>query len=110
MTTTERIAEIRKQLKEAFKGYKFSVVKRHYNGVDIAVLSAPYPMTDAQHQTVNPYYIRESFEGRTQEDLLKIREIAYSGVTYRETGDYGSQPDLYIDISIGKWNRPFQVN
>ena len=31
-------------------------------------------------------------------------------VSYRETGDYGTQPDFYTYITIGKWDRPFQVN
>lgn len=109
MSITARIAEIRKELKYAFKGYKLSVVNYHYNGVSIYVLAAPYEMTTQKSEQVNPYYIDRTYTGRTAEDLSKISRIASRGVRYYETGDYGTQPDFYVNISIGRWDRPFEV-
>ena len=109
-STKERVSEIRQTLKSEFKGYKFSVTISNYNGVDIYILNAPYEMTSKKYEQVNCYHINSFYDGKVKEDLLKINEIASEGVTYRETGDYGYQPNFYVNISIGKWDKEFKVN
>jgi hypothetical protein len=109
MTNKERISEIRNELKATFKGYKFSIRKDNWYGVFISILEAPYQMTQERYEQVNEFYIAQHYSGQTREDLLKINEIASRGVTYRETGDYGTQPDFYVSISIGNFNNPFKL-
>jgi hypothetical protein len=42
--------------------------------------------------------------------LNVINTIASEGVTYRETGDYGTQPDFYVNIKIGEFSKPYIHN
>jgi len=94
--STQQVKEIRNELKKNFPTTKMSVTRRHYSGVQITILSSPIKLTDKKYQSVNHYYIS------------KINDIASTGVTYRETGDYGTQPSHYVTISIGDYERPFE--
>jgi hypothetical protein len=109
-TTTERVKEIRTQLKSEFPEIKFSVTKRDWNGVSISIMQSPYDLTEKQHEQVNQYRINDWYEGKPKEILSKIYQIANLGVSYRETGDYGTQPDFYVSINIGQWNKPYIKN
>jgi hypothetical protein len=112
-TTTDRVAEIREELKKEFPDFKFSIRKDGYNGVRISILSAPIDLMEGETEkyvSVNTYYINEHYKDRPQarEALSKIYEIASRGVTYRETGDYGTQPSFYVWINIGSYEKPFE--
>jgi hypothetical protein len=109
-TTTERVKTIRNELKNVLPAYKFSVTKRHYNGVSIVILSGPAKLTDENYEQVNTWYINEQPEGVKKNVLNIINKIASEGVTYRETGDYGTQPDFYVNIKIGEFNKPYIHN
>ena len=109
-TTTERVKEIRTQLKSEFPEIKFSVTKRDWNGVSISIMQSPYDLTEKQHEQVNQWRINDWYEGKAKEILSKIYQIANLGVSYRETGDYGTQPDFYVSINIGQWNKPYIRN
>lgn len=112
---TERVAEIREELKREFPDFKFSIRKDGYNGVRIAILSAPINLLEGEPEgtkyvDVNHYYIDEHFKDvpAVRDVLKKIYGIASRGVTYRETGDYGTQPDFYVYIKIGDSDKPFE--
>jgi hypothetical protein len=112
---TERVAEIREELKREFPDFKFSIRKDGYNGVRIAILSAPINLLEGEPEgtkyvDVNNYYIDENFKDvpAVRDVLKKIYGIASRGVTYRETGDYGTQPDFYVYIKIGEYDKPFE--
>jgi hypothetical protein len=107
MNTTQRVKEIRTKLKSLFPEVKFSVTKRHYNSMSISILSSPYDLTNEQHEQVNQWRIDEWHEGKAKEILTKVYEVSSEGITYRETGDYGTQPDFYVSINIGKWDKPY---
>jgi hypothetical protein len=109
-TTTERVKTIRNELKNVLPAYKFSVTKRHYNGVSIVILSGPAKLTDENYEQVNTWYIDEQPEGVKKNVLNIVNKIASEGVTYRETGDYGTQPDFYVNIKIGDYNKPYIHN
>ncbi len=109
-TTTERVKTIRCELKNALPAYKFSVTKRHYNGVSIVILSGPAKLTEENYEQVNTWYIYDQPEGVKKNVLNVINTIASEGVTYRETGDYGTQPDFYVNIKIGEFNKPYIHN
>ena len=109
-TTTERVKTIRNELKNVLPAYKFSVTKRHYNGVSIVILSGPAKLTDENYEQVNSWCIDEQPEGVKKNVLNIVNKIASEGVTYRETGDYGTQPDFYVNIKIGDYNKPYIHN
>ena len=108
-TTTKRVKAIRNELKNVLPAYKFSITKRHWNGVNIKLLSGP-KLIDEDYKDVNVYYIDETYTGATRNVLTIINKIAHEGVTYRETGDYGTQPDFYVHIRIGDYNKPYIHN
>ena len=90
----ERVAQIRAKLKEKYPYIKFSITKDGYNGVNIRILEAPIDFSDKENQ-------------KAKEALEDIENIASEGVTYRETGDYGNQPDFYVWVRVGTYDKPF---
>jgi hypothetical protein len=112
ISNTQRVANIRTKLKEEFPDSKFSIRKSSYNGVNINILSAPIDLLQGKDKTntqVNNYWIEKTYADNLEAlaYLKRINEIAHIGVTYRETGDYGTQPSFYVYISIGDYDKPF---
>ena len=107
--TTERVAEIRKELKALFPDFKISITKESYSTVAIAILEAPLLLTEKFYEQINHYCI-DSIEDEAKKSVLqKIMKVANAGVKYHETGDYGTQPSHYVSLAIGMWNRPFKM-
>lgn len=104
--STEQVKEIRQTLKKQFPKTKFSITRENYSGVAIRIIKSNVNF-QKEYQQVNQYYIAEHYTGAERELLLGIYEIASAGTTYRETGDYGSQPSHYVWITIGSWDKPF---
>lgn len=101
--TTERVAAIRKQLKAKFPEIKFSVTKRHWSVVDVAIMESPYDWPEP-YQDLNVYYL-----GRyPHSDILRaIHKIMNEGNgTLVHDGDYGAVPRFYTRLSIGRWDKP----
>lgn len=113
--STERVAEIRKQIKAQFPNFKISVTCRNYSTVCIAIIEAPFNMlidASKKYEDVNHFYIAEHYADYPQikEVLLQLYQIANSGNgTECEDGDYGTIPNFYVDINIGSWDKPFIV-
>ena len=115
--TTERVSEIRKELKREFPNFKFSITKRHHSTVVVAILAAPFNMlsdetNERRYEGVNHFYINEHYKENTKvrDILLKIEEIINNGnYTVCQDSDYGAIPSFYIDIKIGDWDKPFIV-
>lgn len=113
--STERVKEIRTELKSQFPDFKFSVRTENYSTVAIAILEAPFnmlPEDEKKYTGVNHFYIAEHYkdEPEIKEVLLKIKDIANKGNgTLVEDGDYGTVPNFYIDIKIGNYDNPFKV-
>lgn len=113
--STERVAEIRKQIKAQFPQFKISVTCRNYSTVCIAIIEAPFNMlidASKKYEDVNHFYIAEHYADYPQikEVLLELNKIANEGNgTECEDGDYGTIPNFYIDINIGSWDKPFIV-
>lgn len=111
---SERVSQIREKIKKEFPDFKFSITKKD-NGVRIAILSAPINLLEGtenerKYTSVNNFYIDEHYKDypEVRDALKKIDSIASEGVTYHETGDYGRQPNFYVDITIGQWDKPFE--
>lgn len=103
----ERVAEIRKQLKEEFKNIKFSVVREHYSSVNISIMSAPFKFTDKDYTTVSMYHISDY---ENAEILQRIHDIANEG-NYNRSDAMSDYFDVgfYVNIRIGKYDQPFKL-
>ena len=117
----EQAQAIRKELKKAFPKFKFSVTST-YNKVDIHVISGDI---DFEHKDLSfnesglrDYITRDSYienkdwERRSidiantkvkkfSEELLAITN-KHINFEYYETGDYGTQPNCYFYVTIGR--------
>lgn len=110
----ETVALVRKALKETFKGQnvKFSVVTRHHSTIDVAILEAPIQLESLEGRNINEYHYKKHFDG--QEDVIAliekvmsvINEKAPQGESYYDS-DYGNIPSHYINVSFGRWDKPF---
>ena len=109
--------EIRKELKKEFpasEGWTLSVTKRNHSSVHVAVMTAPIRMHDGEngYESVNYFRIAEHYREKPEvrDVLLKIYGIMNKGNhTISEDGDYGSVPEFYVDLSIGRWDKPFSI-
>ena len=116
--TTEKVKQMRDKLKELFpakKGWKFSVTREHYSKVNCSILTAPFDLrldTNKTYEDVNQYYVKERYNDNpaTKEVLLNILKVLNTDnydnsdvqTDYFEVGHY-------VSLSIGKWDKPFQV-
>ena len=112
--TSERVAEIRKEIKNQFPGFKISVTRRHSSTVCVAIMEAPFdllPNKEEKHETVDCYIKRHYADlPKTAEVLQKIYDIMDKGNrTMFNDVDYGDVPKFYTDLEIGQWDRPFKV-
>lgn len=62
------------------------------------------------HLSVNPFWLQEHYSGKCREFLVQLRDIMNDGNHDRSD----IQTDFfdvgwYIDIDIGKWNKPYQL-
>lgn len=111
--TTEQVAEMRKQIKQVYPakdGWKFSIVRCHGSEIQVAILKAPFKMIDRDYEQVNNYYIDNHYIGKTALVLNKIHKIIDSGNYDKSDSmtDY-FHVGWYKSISIGAWNKPFEV-
>lgn len=111
--------EVKKALETAFpksEGWEFSVTKEHHSTLKVAIMRAPVDLIEAkedeyvvshQYQNFNVYHLDNY---KNAEVLKKIKAIANAGNFDKSD----SQSDyfhvgFYLDISAGKWNKPFQM-
>lgn len=109
--STESVKEIRNELKSTFPKFKFSVRRDNYSSVIVTVLSGSIDFggTDIG---VNHYWIEDHWghNPKALEFLTKLNSIL--GREQRELvydGDYGSVPNYYYSISIGRWDKPYVI-
>ena len=127
--------EIKKALKAHFPRYRFSVTKEHHTGVAVSILSGPIDffeevnleatrfgasIWDAEglkrdrergYHQVNHFYIEDHWLGEARDTLALIYRTITDTKPRKiicEDGDYGSIPNYYISINIGKWNKPYE--
>ena len=106
-----QVAQIRSELKKQLPEFKFSVTREHYSSISVSILSGPIKLSDKPYEQVNQYYIKEHYEGEAKKVLLKVNAIVSKDErTMFIDSDYGSVPNFYIHMSVGKWDKPYQLN
>lgn len=109
-TVKQKVAEIRAELKKEFPKAKFSVRKEHHSGAKIAILKSHVDFGRINYLSINDYHPASGLETKEQIDFVsKVVEIGKKQVTrYYETGDYGTQPDFYLWITVGEYDKPYE--
>lgn len=110
----EQVKEIREEIKRAFPQFKFSIVNNNYDCVNISIIEGNIPFHNVRgYQQVNRFHIDTFYKDQPEwlEVLQKINNIASKNCKMvLEDSDYGSIPNYYIHINIGKWNIPYKYN
>jgi len=116
--TPDQVKTKRKALKAALPQFKFSVTTEHYSGIKVAIMEGPVNF-GTDHEQLNPNidYRAETWNRNTEDyysnppiqDVLDvIMPILNEGMgASHEDGDYGTIPDYYTWVHIGKWDKPY---
>ncbi len=107
--STDEVKVIRNEIKKEFPGFKFSIKKHHWCGVNVRILKGSLNFKPGEH--VNEYYIEEHWKDKPaqKEMLLKLRDIITKKHIdcVHEDSDYGSIPNFYYGIFIGDYQKPY---
>ena len=112
--SVEQVAAKRKAIKEAFPNYKISVRNCNHSKIQATILAGPIALTNNPngYENVNHFYIKDNYRDRPEtaqvlQGIIDILKEDQSELTY--DGDYGSIPTFYVGISIGDWDKSYQV-
>ena len=109
----EQVKEIRENIKKAFPNFKFSINRHHYSGVNIHLMKGSINF-GKEYQQVNQYYIKKHYTEEQAAILNKIYDVANQFDSYdRNAGDMGADygdMTYFINICIGKWDKPYILN
>lgn len=110
--SAEEVKKIRNEIKKELPEFKFSVTLDDHSGVCVSLMEGPF---DHQgHEQLNHYYYQEHFKDQPEfvamwDKVMKIvrgqKEVSYTGDSY---SDYGSQPNYYIYLHVGKWDKHYK--
>jgi len=133
--SAEDVKHIRNELKKELPQYKFSVVRDHHSSVSISLMKGPAfndyeyfdrynntittaNLSDGEHHQINQFHL-EDFYGKENADILsKIDTISRTApaknggkVWYNDSDIMTDYFDIayYVHISVGKWNKPYEV-
>lgn len=105
---TEEVKEIRTALKKALPGYKLSVRQEHHTSLHVSILAGPADMGESCQ--IAPFHLNH-YQGEAR----KVLDTVFATInavkpkhTVSEDGDYGSIPNYYQNVEIGKWNKPYE--
>jgi hypothetical protein len=108
----DKVKEIRDKLKKELPEFKFSVRREHHMEVAVNIMKGPIEFPE-NYKRVNHYHCERFYEDRpeivdvfrkilaTIEGVEPQRELVYDQ-------DYGSVPNYYISLSVGKWDKPYE--
>ena len=118
--TKEQVTQKRKELKAALPEYKLSITTEDYAGIKVAIMAGPTDLGTGYCQ-LNPYtdyrgvtwnrYTEEYDSNPPIQDLLDIIMPILNegkGASY-EDSDYGSIPDYYTWVHVGKWDKAYEI-
>lgn len=118
---TEEVAQIRKELKEAFPQLKFGVRKHHHSSVDVTIKAGTVDFSDILddngYSQVNQYWLTENRVGKHVKLFEKIIDIIKTAPAKVPGGrawfdESDSMTDyfhtaFYFSINVGAWNKPY---
>jgi len=110
--STERVKEIRRELKSKFPDFTFSVTTENHSTVSVKILKATVNLIreGRQNESVNYFHISENYKDypEIRDVLLAVYAIMNEGNgVVSVDGDYGSIPRFYVELQIGSWDKPF---
>lgn len=112
----EKKAKIAAELKKVMpKNWKYSLAVRHHSTAVITIYSAPVNLIPAdahsqKYYDVNHYHLHDQYEGELLEIMKKIKS-AMNADNYDNSDSMTDYFDVghYIDINVGRYDKPFQV-
>lgn len=110
--STEEVREIRKNIRKELPEFKVSVTKDHHSSVCVSLMEGPVDFK-GDHIQVNHYWYKDHYKDQPEvvEIFSKILDTIYkckNQKTLVVDGDYGAVPNYYIDINVGKWDKPYK--
>lgn len=108
----ERKAKIAANVKPILKKYgmKGSLSVRNHMSICLTITQGPIDF-DGDRIQVNPYWYQEHFSGKAKEFLSEVVPAMYSADYYDNSDAMTDYFDTayYVDVNIGKWNKPYQL-
>ena len=109
---------IRAYCKGHYPDCKFSVTRKDYNSITVALMEAPFeaiPQRDYEDgYTAKPRHMQNAAKFGTEEarEIMKDIEIFGNSYNYDRSDAYTDyfETGFYLWMEIGKWNKPFIVN
>lgn len=113
--SADDVSEIRKSLKDRFSKFKFSCKRDGKTSIIVTILSGPTDFSDIIKQSflaLNEYYL-DDYKPHTQflSDVLETIKFGSFNKWFDESdiqSDYFNIA-FYIHLSIGSFNKPYQV-
>jgi len=109
--STEKVKRIRKEVKQSFPTYKFSITREHGSSVNIHLLEADFEVENSYDQ-LNDFYL-DRYSKDIQRVFVKIDEIVENVKVNTNsnagdpTADYPSY-NYFKHFTIGKWDRKYK--
>lgn len=108
----ERKAKIASMVKPILKKYgvKGSLSVRNNMSIVLTITQGPIDFGGNRIQ-VNPYWYQEHFEGNAKKFLSEVIPAMYSADYYDNSDAMTDYFDTayYVDVNIGKWNKPYAI-
>jgi hypothetical protein len=118
--STEQVKSVRLALKKKFPNVKFSITREHCTNLHVCILESNIDFTAIDRYNgqyykatnISHFYIKESFAENEQARLFLTKVLttilnAQPLKIVSEDGDYGSIPNYYLNLRIGKWDKPY---
>ena len=107
------VKAIRTELRKELKDYKVSVTVQDGSSLYVVLMTGPVAFEENYIQ-VNHYYIDRDFEAQPEardlfNKILGIIAKHKKCKTEHVDSDYGVIPSFYINLHVGKWDKPYQL-
>ena len=93
-------------------GMKGSIAIKHHSSLVVNLQSGPIKFDMDGYTSVNVYHIDKHYTGRTK-DFLNELVTAMKGTKWFDKSDIMTDyfhTAYYIDINVGKWNKPYVLD
>jgi hypothetical protein len=116
--TTEKVAEIRKALKERFPNCRFGCKRRDGSALSVSIMKSPYDFRpicntgfDEEYAPINQYYIPGLTDQISEEAVAFLMLV---NETILNVGEHWDESDpmtdyfncaFYYDISVGRYDK-----